>query len=123
MATAKPLRLRRSEDFRACYEKGHMHRGSLVVVHVLPNSLPVTRIGYSVSKRLGKAVQRNRVRRRLQAIMREYDLVPGYDIVVAARVRAKDATFAELKKGVDTVLRRAKLVQESSHDEPGGDGS
>src|SRR5690606_15297639 len=74
VATAKPLRLRRSEDFRACYEKGHMHRGSLVVVHVLPNSLPVTRIGYSVSKRLGKAVQRNRVRRRLQAIMREYDL-------------------------------------------------
>lgn len=110
MATAKMMRLRRTEEFRACYRRGRMYKGSTVVLHVLPNNESHTRVGFSVTKRLGKAVQRNLVRRRLQAIVRECELAPGFDVVIAARVRAKDVTFAELKSGVCALLRRSGLL-------------
>lgn len=112
----KFMRLRRSEDFRSCYSKGRMLKSHVAVLHVLPNQLPYTRVGFSVSKRIGKAVQRNLVRRRLQAIVQGCHLTGGYDVVVAARVRAKDLPFAELNRGVRALLKRANLLV------PDGDG-
>lgn len=110
MAAAKLMRLRRSQEFSACYRQGRMYKSGVAVLHVLPNDLGYTRVGFSVSKRLGKAVARNRMRRRLVAIVQECNLAPGYDVVVAARVRAKDLPFSELRKGVRSLLRKAKLL-------------
>lgn len=110
MAKAKLMRLRRPDEFRACYEQGRMYKNSVAVLHVLPNNGPYTRVGFSVTKRLGKAVRRNLVRRRLQAILRSCELAPGYDVVVAARVRAGEVTYAELEKGICALLRRAELL-------------
>lgn len=110
MASAKLKGLRRTEEFNACYRRGRMLKSSVAVLHVLPNKQPISRVGFSVSKRFGKAVQRNLVRRRLRAIVQGCDLVPGYDIVVAARVRAQDMPFAELNKGVRALLRKAGLL-------------
>lgn len=110
MAPAKLMRLRRSEDFRSCYSKGRIFKSGVAVLHVLPNGLPYTRVGFSVSKRVGKAVMRNRVRRRLQAIMQDCELKPGFDVVIAARVRAKDLSFAEINQGVRSLLSKARLM-------------
>lgn len=108
----KLMRLRSSDEFRACYGQGRMYKSHVAVLHVLPNGLPYSRVGFSVSKRIGKAVKRNLVRRRLQAIMQSVNLRPGYDVVLAARMRAKELPFAELKQGVIALLRRADLVLE-----------
>ena len=58
------------------------------------------RLGFTVGKKVGCAVKRNRVRRRLREIYRlhEDELVPGYDIVVVARVKAVYARYAQLEK-------------------------
>lgn len=104
--------LKRPEDFRRCYAKGRMVKNAVGVLHVVRTGEPRTRVGLSVSKKLGKAVVRNRVKRRLRHIVRALPIQPGYDAVLAARVRAKDVPFAELERGVEHLFRRSRLIQE-----------
>ncbi len=70
----------------------------LLVLYARKNRLNENRVGITVSKKLGGAVVRNRVRRRLREVYRlnEDRFLPGYDIVVVARSRAVDASFESL---------------------------
>lgn len=107
-------RLRRPQDFRRCFQGGRMYKNRLLVLHVLPNASPPQeasppRVGYSVSRKLGKAVVRNRVKRRLrEAVRREVDQLPaGCDLVFSARMPGSQASFQELWTAVQDLLRRA----------------
>ncbi|HLZ22735.1 MAG TPA: ribonuclease P protein component [Ktedonobacterales bacterium] len=73
---------------------------------------PPTRIGFSVSKRVGNAVIRNRVKRRLREAARHMltDLLPGWDIVLGARSAAAAADYATLDTTVRELLARARLT-------------
>lgn len=104
-------RLRSSREFAVCYDRGCVGKSRHVVVHALPNRTDVTRVGFAVSKRLGKAVRRNRIKRRLREIIRELapNLGSGFDVVVAARFAASEATYQDLRLGVEQALRRAGL--------------
>ncbi|WP_407691031.1 ribonuclease P protein component [Rubrobacter marinus] len=75
-----------------------MYRGRLFSVHALPNGFGEPRLGLSVSKKVGSAVTRNGVRRRLKEIFRSSrDGLPGdLDLVVSARPAAAEASFQEL---------------------------
>ncbi len=79
---------------------------------VLANGLDVSRVGFSVGKRLGKAVLRNRVRRRLREAVRLLwpAVQPGWDVVFAARQPIVDAAFSEIQEAVTIVLKRAGLL-------------
>jgi ribonuclease P protein component len=92
------LRLRRGADFRRVYSTGRRVEGRLLVVHVAPGEAESSRLGFSVSTKVGNAVLRNRVRRRLREAARP--LVAGVtdhlDVVVVARPGAAAASFAEL---------------------------
>lgn len=113
MAFGKVDRLRRPDDFRICYRKGRLYKNRVVVIHVLPNDDTKTYIGYSVSTRFGNAVQRNRMRRRLRAIVEESGLefVAGYNVVIAGRIRAKHLPFSQIKRGVHALLHKAGLLK------------
>ena len=71
---------------------------SYLVLYARKNRTEVNRVGITVSKKLGKAHVRNRVRRRLREVYRlnEEQFLPGWDIVVVARARAVDASFQQL---------------------------
>ena len=79
---------------------------------VLANGLAFSRCGFAVSKRVGTAVVRNRIRRRLREITRAQwsDVPPGWDVVFAAREPLREADFSEIRDAVDTLLRRARLL-------------
>jgi ribonuclease P protein component len=79
---------------------------------ILANGLAQSRCGFSVSKRVGSAVVRNRIRRRLREIVRAQwlDVPPGWDVVFAAREPVREANFSEMRDAVDTLLRRARLL-------------
>jgi ribonuclease P protein component len=103
-------RLRSAAEFRRVREvapRGLAHR--LMVLYVAPNELERTRVGITVSGRVGKAVVRNRVRRRLREALRErWDaLATGVDVVVVARPSSASATWAELCQALDVLLGRA----------------
>jgi ribonuclease P protein component len=65
------------------------------------------RVGFTVSKRIGGAVERNRIRRRLREVVRQYGRMrPGHDYVLIARRPALDAPFDRIKDEFDRALRR-----------------
>jgi ribonuclease P protein component len=66
-----------------------------------------------VTKRVGKAVQRNRLRRLLREIMRLQSLRPGWDIVFIARSVAVNADYHQLERAVTELLGRAQLLESS----------
>lgn len=83
-----------------------------MILCCLPSDLSVSRCGFTVSKRIGNAVVRNRVRRRMrEAVRLIWDLVlPGYDLVWVARSNINCAEFSELQSACARLLRRARLL-------------
>jgi len=102
--------LTRSEQYAEVYEKGGSWTNGLLVLRASPNGLAWSRYGFSVGKRLGGAVARNRVKRRLREILRSTQLKPGWDIIFIARPPAASAGFAGLGKSVQGLLSRAGLL-------------
>jgi ribonuclease P protein component len=102
--------LTKSEQYALVYENGSSRASDLVVVKALPNGLTLSRYGFSISRRVGKAVVRNRVKRLLREILRSAPLEAGWDIVFIARPKAAGASFASLKKSVQGLLSQARLL-------------
>ena len=114
----RQLRLRRRKEFDAVFRQGRMWANELVVLRSYPNQLEHNRYGFVTSKRLGKAVVRNRVRRRLREGVRSLPLRPGWDVVISAKAAAAEADFHELREAVADLLARARILSEEAR--PGG---
>jgi ribonuclease P protein component len=106
----KEQRLRRRSDFSAAYRRGRVQGNQLLVVRVLPNQLEVARFGFAVSKVVGGAVVRNRVKRRLREIARQLPVRPGVDVVVGARKAAAGASSVELREAMTRLMRRSDVL-------------
>lgn len=98
-------------EYALVYAKGSAWAHDLAVVRALPNGLPLSRCGFSVGKRIGKAVVRNRVKRRFREILRQTSLRAGWDIVLIARPAAAAADYASLRKAIEELLSRAHLLE------------
>ncbi len=103
--------LTKPEQYALVYSKGSSRANSLLAMKTLPNGGGFSRYGFSVSKRVGKAVTRNKVKRRLREILRLTPLEEGWDIIFIARPRVATADYADLKKSVEMLLSRARLFK------------
>lgn len=106
-------RLTCQQDFRTVYKKGRLTFGRYVAVHVLVKDDGPTRIGISVSKKVGNAVVRNLVKRRIREIIRHMsDMLPNsYDIVIGAKVRSREANYHQLAEDLMRILKDLKMVK------------
>ena len=79
----------------------------------MPNNLPYSRFGFSVSNRIGNAVVRNRIKRRLRECMRlrQDAILPGWDLVLVARQPIRDANYHEMDAACARLVRRAQLLR------------
>ena len=103
----------KSKQYALVYSQGSSWVSNLVVMKALSNGLGLSRYGISVSKQVGKAVVRNRVKRLVREIVRQTPLKPGWDIIFIARPAAATASFADLGEAVRSLLYQAQLLMES----------
>lgn len=103
--------LKKNQDFKNVYSKGKSHANRLLVIYVLKNKLATNRVGFSVSKKVGNSVVRNRVRRLMRESFRLNccNICSGYDIIFISRVAAKDADYASIEKAMKSLFKKAAI--------------
>jgi ribonuclease P protein component len=104
--------LTRAAQYGLVYNEGRSWVSKLVVMKTLPNELEISRYGFSVSRRVGASVVRNRVKRLLREILRRMPLQPGWDIIFIARSPAAKANYVDLETLVKSLLIRANVISE-----------
>lgn len=109
----KELRIKKNKDFQAVFQKGQSFANRQFVVYSLQkDNQDYFRIGLSVSKKLGNAVTRNRIKRYVRQSVFELkdQLASGYDYVIIARKPVAEMEFFEIKKSLIHVLKIGKVL-------------
>ena len=115
----KSFRVKREKDFKAIFKDGTSFANRKFVVYQLENQQNHFRVGLSVSKKLGNAVTRNQIKRRIRHILlsvREH-LADNVDFVVIARKGVENLDYAEMEKNLLHVLKLSKIYQEGNRSE------
>lgn len=105
--------LKLNHIFRRLYATSG-HANGYLVLYARPNRTATNRVGITASKKLGHAVVRNRVRRRLREVYRlnEDRFAPGWDIIVVARSRCINADFKKLTHAYLSLAQKAGILNE-----------
>lgn len=108
MSGRSGTRITDSPDFDRAYRGGLAYRGRLFSVHAFENGLGHPRLGLSVSKKVGNAIVRNTVRRRLREVFHgSLNEIPGsLDLVVSAKPAASDSQTSDLQAELLKALKR-----------------
>ncbi|MGB9667739.1 MAG: ribonuclease P protein component [Thermosulfidibacteraceae bacterium] len=114
---SKKYRLKRKREFEAVYKEGKKKNGKFVVIYYLENELGYPRLGLSVSKKIGKAVTRNRWKRLIREIFRlNKHLFPSWDIVIAVKRGYKPPKYRELEEDIVRTIVGEQVAEDKSSD-------
>ena len=107
--------LKKNYEFKRLYNKGKSAASKYIAVYVRKNGRDENRLGITVSTKLGGAVRRNRIRRRLKEAYRinEHKLRKGHDLVIVARMSSQDAKWSELEASVLTLFTKLGIMESS----------
>ena len=119
-AFPKEYRLLRRSEFRQVYEGGQRRSAPLAVTFFRPNGLPVTRLGITTPAKLGGAVLRNRVKRRIREVFRlnRLTIPAGWDIVVNPREAMATVEFSKLAQELLRLFPRHAPAGETEEARP-----
>ena len=110
----RSVSIKNNSEFRRLYSKGRSSVQPTLVVYSRRSKSGVNRVGFTVTVKLGHAVVRNRVRRRLREVFRLNDsrVKQGYDFILVARTRAVTSSFEELMRTYRKLLKELALWEE-----------
>lgn len=108
----KEYRVKKSQDFDNIIRKKQSFANRQFVIYYQENKLDHMRLGISVSKKLGKAHERNMLKRYVrESFKTRKDFLKNYDIIIIVRPAAKGLSFLEFGSSIDHVLKRSKLYR------------
>lgn len=112
--------LKKNYEFRRLYGKGKSAVTPYLVLYVKRTGRPGNRLGVTVSNKIGKAVVRNRVRRRLREIYRLHEgaVCRGLDLVIVARGRSVEATYLQLERAYLKACGQLGVLREKGREAP-----
>ena len=104
--------LKSNRDFKTVYSRGKSYANKYLVMYVLENGTDFNRLGISVSKKVGNSVVRHRITRLIRESYRLHEDMfnSGLDIVVVARVNAKEVKYAQIESALLHVSKLHKIV-------------
>ena len=104
-------KLSKTSEFKKVFSEGRRIEGKNLIIFVLKNDYDFNRLGIIVKKEIGKAVVRNKIKRRLKETSRLLNkkLLPGYDIIVMAKNNVREASYFELCYDLEGLLYKEKL--------------
>jgi len=100
-------RMRRRIEYLKCYREGRRRHGDLVILYAVTNELAHPRLGITASRKVGNAVVRNRIKRRIREIYRRWNKrtqLPSMDLMVHVKPTCRRATFEDLKAELRRLL-------------------
>lgn len=108
-------RLKKNKDFQVVFKKGRSFANRQFVVYVLKQEgQSFSRLGLSVSKKMGNAVMRNHIKRFIKEIFRDLSdkLEPGIDYIIISRRPVRTMTYQQMQNSLIHVLRKTGLMTE-----------
>jgi ribonuclease P protein component len=113
MRDVKKYKIRKNREFRNVYKKGKSISNRYLVLYVKKNGKNLSRLGISVSKKVGKAVTRNKVKRRIRESYKLYssEVSKGYDVIFIARVSSNNKDFKVINDSVVSLLKKAGIMK------------
>lgn len=105
--------LKKNFQFRFVYNRGKSIANKYLVMYIIKNSTGKNRLGISVSKKVGNSVVRSRVTRLIRESYRlkEHQFQSGWDIVVIARVSAKEASYEDISKALYHLSKKHNIIK------------
>lgn len=111
----RKYRLKKKGDFQKAFQKGKSIATPYLVLYTILKEPPgYPRIGIAVSRKLGTAVARNRIKRRLREAIKPHlvNLKETYDIIIVARNKIKGLEFNDLEKNLVYLLKKSRVIRE-----------
>lgn len=104
-------KLKKNYEFKKVYNEGRYYVEKYVVMYIIMNNSASNRVGFSVSKKVGNSVVRNRVKRLMKEVYRKFadNTKSGYDMVFTARAGSGSADYRSIEKNMISILNKAKL--------------
>ncbi len=105
--------MKKTNEFRNCYENGKSYADKFIVVYVWKNDSSFNKLGISCSKKIGNSVVRHRFARLVREAYRLHEDMfnSGLDIVVVARACARDASFFDIEKSLLSLAGKARIMK------------
>lgn len=104
-------RLKKREEFQQVIKNGKSVANEILVLYYMPNQEKSLRVGFSVGKKIGIAVERNYYKRVLREIMRRYEpkIREGFDLILIARAAIKEKKFQEIEDLTERLMKRTSV--------------
>ncbi|TDT50496.1 ribonuclease P protein component [Fonticella tunisiensis] len=108
-------KIKKNSQFKYIYNRGKSISDPNLVLYIVRNNKNVIRLGITVSKKVGKAVVRNRIKRLIRESFRlnKNKFKYGYDLIFVARSQARKCTYRDMEKSVLFLMKKGDLLKES----------
>ena len=110
----KVNRLKKNYQFNYVYKNGTHFSQRALVLYLTTSKTKAIKVGFAVTKKIGKAVVRNKIRRQLREVVRKYlpNLKQNYNIILVARENVTNFTFRELENQFVDLIKKAEILLE-----------